>query len=156
MDGSVAGRGCLALMVRVVYDGRALPLCWLVVKAPKSQFPEQTHRTLLAQVHALLPPDAEVTFLDDGEFDGVDLQAVQHTTGWRYVCCTASNILVTACDVTFHVADVALSRGQLLAVTPAWMTARRYGPVALLFLWEEGCERPLYLVSNLVTLPQVA
>ena len=27
MDGSVVGRGCLALMLSVVYHGRALPLC---------------------------------------------------------------------------------------------------------------------------------
>src|SRR5262249_50488863 len=28
MDGSVAGRGCNALMLHVVYQGRALPLAW--------------------------------------------------------------------------------------------------------------------------------
>jgi len=33
MDGSVVGRGCLALMVSVVYHGRALPLAWVVDSA---------------------------------------------------------------------------------------------------------------------------
>ncbi len=32
MDGSVVGRGCIALMLSVVYHGRALPLTWIVVK----------------------------------------------------------------------------------------------------------------------------
>jgi hypothetical protein len=35
MDGSVVGRGCIALMLSVVYHGRALPLCWLVVRGKK-------------------------------------------------------------------------------------------------------------------------
>src|SRR5262245_41714583 len=106
MDGSVAGRGCLALMLSVVYHGRALPLCWVVVRAPKGHFPEATHRALLAQLQSIMPKDAQVTFLGDGEFDGVDLQADLRTSGWRYVCRTASNILVCAYRVQFHVADL--------------------------------------------------
>jgi len=35
MDGSVAGRGCNALMLHVVYKGRALPLAWRVRQGPK-------------------------------------------------------------------------------------------------------------------------
>lgn len=61
MDGSTVGRGCLALMLSVVYHGRALPLCWLVVKAPKGHFPVATHRELLAQLKTIMPKDAEVT-----------------------------------------------------------------------------------------------
>jgi hypothetical protein len=30
IDGSVVGRGCIALMIHVVYKGQALSLCWLV------------------------------------------------------------------------------------------------------------------------------
>lgn len=65
MDGSVAGRGCLALMLSVVYHGRALPLCWVVVSAKKGHFPQDTHRGLLAQVQAIMPKEAQVTFLGD-------------------------------------------------------------------------------------------
>lgn len=149
MDGSVAGRGCLALMLSVVYHGRALPLCWLVVSAPKGHFPETTHRALLAQVHSIMPKHAQVTFLGDGEFDGIDLQADLRKTDWRYVCRTASNILITACGVRFHVSDLGPPRGELLAVTPAWMTAEQYGPLALLAIWEQQYKEPIYLVTNL-------
>jgi len=153
MDGSVAGRGCLALMLSVVYHGRALPLCWVVVSAPKGHFPEQTHRALLAQVQAIMPQDAQVTFLGDGEFDGVELQADLRRTNWRYVCRTASNILITACGVTFHVSDLGPPRGELLAVTPAWMTAEHYGPISILALWEQQYQQPLYLITNMSDLP---
>ena len=35
MDGSGVGRGCTALMMHVIYKGRALPLAWRVRQAPK-------------------------------------------------------------------------------------------------------------------------
>ncbi len=149
MDGSTVGRGCLALMLSVVYHGRALPLCWVVVSAPKGQFPQATHQALLAQVQAIMPKDAQVTFLGDGEFDGIDLQADLRTLKWSYVCRTASNILVTAHGVRFHVSDLGPPRGESVAVTPAWMTAEEYGPVALLAIWEQQYKEPLYLVTNL-------
>ena len=149
MDGSTVGRGCLALMLSVVYHGRALPLCWVVVSAPKGHFPEATHQALLSQVQALMPKDAQVTFLGDGEFDGIDLQADLRTLKWSYVCRTASNILLTAHGVRFHVSDLGPPRGEMLAVTPAWMTAEEYGPVALLAIWEQQYKEPLYLVTNL-------
>src|SRR5215208_2793267 len=63
MDGSVVGRGCIALMLSVVYHGRALPLCWLVVRGAKGHFPQTMHQELLSQVQALMPAGASVTFL---------------------------------------------------------------------------------------------
>ena len=149
MDGSVVGRGCLALMVSVVYHGRALPLVWLVIKAKKGHFPQDTHCALLAQVQALLPPAAHVTFLGDGAFDGCELQAALRQLHWHYSCRTASNICIRAADFAFHVADLAPKRGELLAVEPAWMTAERYGPVAILAIWEDAYAEPLYLVTNM-------
>jgi hypothetical protein len=149
MDGSVAGRGCLALMVSVVYHGRALPLCWVVVSAPKGHFPEETHRALLAHVQQIMPKGASVIFLGDGEFDGTKLQADLRRTDWQYVCRTASNILITACQVQFHVGDLGPPRGEVVAVCPAWMTAEQYGPVSILAIWEMQFKEPIYLVTNM-------
>jgi len=36
MDGSQAGRGCMVLMVGVLYQKRALPIAWLVYKGRKA------------------------------------------------------------------------------------------------------------------------
>jgi hypothetical protein len=149
MDGSVVGRGCLALMVSVVYHGRALPLCWVVVSAPKGHFPQHTHRALLAQVQQIMPKHATVIFLGDGEFDGTELQADLRRAGWLYVCRTASTILITACSIQFHVGDLGPPRGELLAVTPAWMTDAQYGPISILAIWEEVYKEPIYLVTNM-------
>jgi len=50
IDGSVVGRGCVALMIHVVYKGRALPLTWVVRRGKKGHFPEELHIALIAQV----------------------------------------------------------------------------------------------------------
>ena len=152
MDGSLVGRGCIALMLSVVYHGRALPLCWLVVQGAKGHFPEQTHRDLLAQVQALVPSGATVIFLGDGEFDGIELQADLCAYGWHYVCRTASNLLVTCCGVQFHLSALGPPCGEYLAVSPAWMTAKQYGPLSILALWEAHEQAPLYLVTSLADL----
>jgi hypothetical protein len=47
IDGSEVGRKCLALLVSVVYHGRALPIAWLVVKGSKGHRPESEHFQLV-------------------------------------------------------------------------------------------------------------
>jgi len=95
MDGSEVGRGCLTLMVSVVYKQRALPIAWIVVKGSKGHFPEECHVTLLEQVHNLVPEGVDVVFLGDGEFDGTTLQATVESYEWHYVCRTAKNTILS-------------------------------------------------------------
>ncbi len=152
MDGSVVGRGCVALMLSVVYHGRALPLAWVVVEGQKGHFPQATHCALLAQIQPLIPPTAEVTFLGDGEFDGTALQALLRQYHWQYVCRTAPNILMTVSGKTRPIGNMAPERGELLAVRPAWITAEEYGPVSILAIWAATYDAPLYLVTNMANL----
>ena len=149
IDRSVVGRGCVALMLSVVYHGRALPLAWVVVQGKKGHFPQATHCALVAQIAPLIPPTAQVTVLGDGEFDGTDLQAALRQLHWAYVCRTAPNIVMTVYGQERHIAALAPRRGELLAVRPAWMTAEHYGPVSLLAIWEAAYEAPLFLVTNM-------
>ncbi len=149
LDGSVVGRGCVALMLSVVYHGRALPLAWVVVQGAKGHFPQATHCALIAQIQPLIPPTAQVTVLGDGEFDGTALQAALRQLHWQYVCRTASNIVMTVYGKTRHIGDMAPTRGELLAVRPAWMTAEQYGPVSILAIWEAAYTEPIYLVTNM-------
>jgi hypothetical protein len=88
MDGSVVGRGCIALMASVVYKGRALPIAWIVVRGKKGHLKEEIHLKLIAQLHQIIPEGARVVFLGDGEFDGTPLLDTVHGYGWQYVCRT--------------------------------------------------------------------
>ena len=152
LDGSVVGRGCLALMLSVVYHGRALPLAWVVVKGKKGHFPQATHCALIAQIQRLIPPTTDVTVLGDGEFDGTDFQSALRKLHWQYVCRTAPNLLITVYGRQLHIGDLAPTRGELLAVRPAWMTAEQYGPVSILAIWEAAYAEPLFLVTNMADL----
>src|SRR6266567_3963971 len=60
MDGSVVGRGCAALMLHVIYKGRALPLAWRVRQGPKGHFPEDLHIALVDLMRACLPEGGRV------------------------------------------------------------------------------------------------
>ena len=152
MDGSAVGRGCVALMLNVVYHGRALPLAWVIIQGQKGHFPQDTHCALLAQIQPLIPPTATVTFLGDGEFDGTELQALLRQYHWQYVCRTAPNVLMTVYGKQRPIGNMASTRGELLAVRPAWVTAQEYGPVSVLAIWEATYDDPMYLVTNMTDL----
>lgn len=76
VDGSVVGRGCIALVVGVVYRQRALPIGWTVARGQKGHFPQTTHIVFIKRVREIIPQGVRVTLLGDGEFDGVNLQSL--------------------------------------------------------------------------------
>lgn len=149
MDGSDVGRGCMALMVSVVYQKRALPLAWVVVQGNKGHFPEDTHVRLLEQVQALVPEGADVIFVGDGEFDGVALQAAITAYEWSYVCRTAKNIQLCEAGDWFTFADLGVTPGHCISVPDVQFTQQAYGPVLAVAWWDAAYDAPLYLVTNL-------
>ena len=151
IDGSVGGRGCIALMIHVVYKGRALPLAWVVRRGKKGHCPEALHITLIEQVYALVPPGAQVVVLGDGEFDGTGLQHTLQEAGWSYVCRTGSHVTASWNGTSFRLETVGacIKPGTLVAFPEARMTRDAYGPVLLLCCWAKGYKAPLYLVSNM-------
>ena len=153
IDGSLVGRGCVALMMHVVYKGRALPLAWLVRQGKKGHFPEDLHIALVEQVQELIPLGASVVLLGDGEFDGTALQHTLETAGWSYVCRTGCHVTASWDGATFRLDTVGwyIKPGTLVAFPEASMTREAYGPILLLCCWAKGYQEPLYLVSNMDT-----
>lgn len=151
MDGSEVGRGCVTLMVSVVYKNRALPVAWRVVKGTKGHLPQELHVALVEQVHRLMPPGAEVIFLGDGEFDGSALQATLTAYGWHSVCRTAKNILLSHQGEEFPFQQVGVGVGERISLPGVAFTRQAYGPVHAIAWWEEGYQEPLYLITNLAS-----
>jgi hypothetical protein len=153
IDGSVVGRGCMALMIHVVYKGRALPLAWQVRKGKKGHLPEDLHIALVKQVHPLIPLEASVVLLGDGEFDGTTLQSTVQGYHWSYVVRTGSNITVLWDGERFRCETVAacIKPGTLVALTNVHVTAAAYGPVMLLCCWAKGYQEPLHLLTNIAS-----
>jgi len=153
IDGSVVGRGCVALMLHVVYKGRALPVAWLVRQGKKGHFPEAWHIALVEQVQALLPVGARVVLLGDGEFDGTDLQHTLEEAGWFYVCRTGCHLTASWEGETFRLDTLgACSKpGSLIALKDVRFTEAAYGPILLMCCWAKGYQEPLYLISNMAS-----
>jgi Transposase DDE domain len=151
MDGSGVGRGCTALMIHVVYKGRALPLAWRVRQGPKGHFPEDLHIAVVELISEVIPEGAKVVFLGDGEFDGTTLQATLNKVGWAYACRTALSTVATWEGITFRLDTLgACSKpGTLIALKEVQFTRDAYGPVMVLSCWAKGYQEPLYLVSNM-------
>jgi hypothetical protein len=149
MDGSTVGRGCITLMVSVLYKKRALPLSWIVVKGKKGHFPEEVHVELLERVHDIVPQGSSVIFLGDGEFDGITLQATLESYGWEYACRTAKNSQICSSGDWFAFQDMAVQRGQRIGLADVSFTLQAYGPVLVIAWWEAQHKEPLYLVTNL-------
>ena len=95
MEGSVVGRGGLALMLHVVYKGRALPLAWRVRQRPTGHGPEDLHSAVVALLSAVIPAGAQVVLLGDGELDGTALPDTLSALGWSSGCRTALSTTAT-------------------------------------------------------------
>jgi hypothetical protein len=149
LDATTAGRGCVVLMASVLYQGRAIPLLWTVVKGKKGHLPQALHCGLIERVQAVIPSTATVVVLGDGEFDGVELQATIRAARWDYVCRTGSNITIYAHDQVFTVGDLPIARGKSVAIADVEMTLARYGPVLLMGVWDDEQDAPIYLISSL-------
>ena len=155
IDASEVGKDCMALIVNLVYQKRALPLCWIVVPGKKGHLSEENHLTLLEKAKPLLPADRQVIFLGDGEFDGVALQAKLTEYGWDYACRTAKNVQLKEEDSAwFAPQDLLVEPGDDLWLEDVSFTLQGYGPVQVGIRWERGMAHPLILVSNFAVLDE--
>jgi hypothetical protein len=151
MDGSGVGRGGVALMLHVVYKGRALPLAWQVRKGKKGHFPETLHLALVEQVQERIPLGAAVVLLGDGEFDGTGLQQTLAAAGWSYVCRTGCHMTASWQGKTFRLDTLGtcIKPGTLVAFSEVRFTEAASGPIRLICCWAQGYKDPLYLVPNM-------
>jgi hypothetical protein len=155
IDGSQVGRGCVALVVGLVYAGRTLPLGWLVREGAKGHFSQTDHLALLAQIKPLIPKEAQVIFLGDGEFDGTLLQSELDWANWHYVLRTAKTSQLLTQGHWSNMADLGVGRGELTWREQVGFSGEGYGSLLALAYWDKQYEQPVYLISNL-TSPYVA
>lgn len=149
IDASQVGRKSMALVISVLYQKRALPLCWLTVNAKKGHLGEDLHCELLQKAQAILGTSRQVILLGDGEFDGIALLETVRRGAWEYVCRTAKNVCLFETGEAFAFSDLYLQPGEYFEIAQVAFTLARYGPVTVVGVWETGYAEPLYLVTNL-------
>lgn len=150
IDGSTAGRGCMVLMLSVIYKKRAIPVIWHVVKAKKGHLPETMHRDLLLRLKEIVPSDCYVTIVGDGEYDGCDWQADIRSYGWHYVLRTGSGRLIeTEPGEQIKLRTMSPAQGeQFFWLEDVRFTQMKYGPVNLLIWHDKTYKDPIYLLTD--------
>jgi len=151
IDGSTVGRGCMVLMFSVIYQKRAIPVIWTVVKVKKGHLAETVHQELLARLAQIVPDCCQITIVGDGEYDGCQWQADILGYGWDYVLRTSPTKLVGEVpEEMLPLKWLSPNRGHTtFTLTDIYFTQQRYGPLTAI-VWHEGkYKEAIYLLSNL-------
>lgn len=150
MDGSQAGRGCMVLMVGVLYQKRALPIAWLVYKGKKGHASAQRHIQALEKVRPLLPQGSEVVLLGDAEYDTTEmLDWIKKNTTWKYVFRTSPQIYVQTNEGSQPICDYPLEQGQLFYLNDVGFTQSSTLTLNGIGWWGSEYEDPVFLITNL-------
>jgi hypothetical protein len=150
MDGSQAGRGCMVLMVGVLYQKRALPIAWLVYKGKKGHASAERHIQVLEKICPLLPEGSEVVLLGDAEYDTTEMLLwIGKNTAWKYVLRTAPQIYVQTSTESQPLRDYPLQPGHLFSLSQVGFT--QAAPVTLNAIgwWGADYKEPIFLITNL-------
>jgi hypothetical protein len=149
IDGSQAGRGCMVLMVGVLYKKRALPIGWVVYRGKKGHTTAQRHIQALEQVRPLLPSGSEVVLLGDAEYDTTEMLVwMAANTDWQYVLRTSPQIYVQEGSNSQPIGTYPLARGQLFHRTQVGFTQDAPITLNLIGWWGSRYEEPIFLVTN--------
>jgi len=150
MDGSQAGRGCMVLMVGVLYQKRALPIAWLVYKGKKGHASAERHIQALEKVIPLLPDRSEVVLLGDAEYDTTEMIAwVEKNTPWKYVLRTSPQIYVQTKEHNQPIRDYPLEKGRVLSLQNVGFTQTTTLTLNAIGWWAGRYEEPIFLVTNI-------
>lgn len=150
MDGSQAGRGCMVLMVGVLYQKRALPIAWLVYKGKKGHTSAERHKQVLEKVLPLLPQGSEVVLLGDAEYDTTAMiEWMEKNTLWKYVLRTSPQIYVRSEQQEQPIRDYPLEKGKVLFLPQAGFTQTAALTLNVVGWWASRYEEPIFMVSNL-------
>lgn len=153
IDGSNVGRGCMAIVIGVIYKQRAIPLTWLVYKGKKGHTTAQRHIMALQQVLPLIPAGAKVVLLGDGEYDTTEMLTwLTVATDWEFVVRTSKNILITHNGFQYPLRELCAGQGTCTAAPDVLFTAEEFGPVLAIAWWGKAYKDPIFLISNCASL----
>lgn len=153
MDGTKVSFHKQLVVVALAYHHRSLPLVWTWIDHSHGHTGTANHLALLAQVHALLPPEADVILVGDAEFGTGHLLQQLHAWGWHYVLREKGHISVrpqaTAGWAPFR--RLVTAAGQSVWKRQ-WQCLARYAVCTnLLAHWAAHEAEPWLLVTNLPT-----
>ena len=144
-------------MLAVYYQGRALPLAWIVFKGKKGHSSAEMQLNLLKYIKTLLPEGLEVVVLGDGEFDSSTVVSyLKEQENWHYVCRTASNIKVFHEDEWIRLDEFSLdNKCEKLYLDIIFTESGQVVNVNVAALWNYKKERHIFFVSSFSQLSEI-
>jgi hypothetical protein len=139
------------LVGALAYRRRALPIWWQVGRETGATGPEQP-TDFLEELAELVPSEAEVVLIGDGEFHSVDLLQAAKQEGWNYCIRLHADTYLRRSEEQAWQECRALDpeEGERRYVRDVQIAKTRgFGPVNLVYRWAEGEEDPWRLVTNL-------
>lgn len=154
IDGSKMGSSHMALMISLWFEGRGIPLVWIVKKKPKGHFKSKVHVDLLHEAQQLLKPylsnNQSVVFMGDGEFDNVDLQDACKSEGWNFVFRTSCNSVFYEDESRFQPKELSVNEKQNFTFINNTEFTEEHRKKVNFVLWHEPqYEEAIPLISNL-------
>ncbi len=149
IDGSKIGNSHQLLMVSLGYRRRALPIAWTWIRAKRGHSSGRVQCALLAYVHQLVPPEAEVIVCGDSEF--TPLQALLDSWDWFYALRQKGSHLLRKDDAdAWQRCDSLVTKpGQCCWLSDIQLTKVHQHPCNFLALWQLGEKEPWLLATNL-------
>ena len=150
MDGSQVGRGCMVLMVGVLYKKRALPIAWIVYRGKKGHTTAERHIEALEKTLPLMPEESEVVLLGDAEYDSTEMLTwIQENTNWKYVSRTSPQIYVVEDQKSQPIREYPFKKGKVFHLEHVGFTQSASISLNLIAWWGSRYESPIFLVTNL-------
>ena len=118
--------------ISVIYRGRSLPLCWVVLEQKSATVALAKYEMILREAARLLPPHCNVTLLADRGFNDIELMKLSVELGWHFVIRLKSSIVVhRPFKRRCKVATLIPRKGEIYLFNSVQITERRFGPVYL-------------------------
>jgi hypothetical protein len=156
IDCTQAGRKCRTLLIGLAYHGTVLPLVWKTLKGKKGHVKGQFQKELLAQIYRQFRHCRRVIVLGDAEFSNEPVINSLKPKNWGFVFHFQSNYLIQlekdgpwqSAQSIYEAAGLKPGQVKHWSIV-AFTEAHQIPDLTMTVHWEEGCQEPLCLISNL-------
>ena len=150
MAGSQVGRNCMAIMIGVVSQKRALPIAWLVYTGKKGHASAERHIQALEKLVSLVPEGRQVVLLGDAEYDTTEMLVwMKENTAWEYALRTSPQINVQEGQCQEPIRAYPLKKGGLFYRHEVGFTQTATVTLNLIGWWTSRYDAPIFLITNI-------
>lgn len=161
LDSSDLHNGHILIRLALIYRGRAIPVCWRVVKHNSSSVSYRHYKGLLQQARLILPSLLPVVLLADRGFVHVKLVKFCRKAGWGYRLRAKSNTQVSLPDRTVtSFGQLCPPKGEAHFYQGVYILLENIGPVNIALANPPAEEDPWYIIcdepTSVITLDEYA